>query len=83
MFIPHYNKIEIKPLVKESVILTEDKKLVECGEVVAVGTDVKFVKVGDIVYFDSWVCSKTPKDKDGVEHFVIPNSDIGILGKDE
>lgn len=82
-FVPFKNKIEIKPLVKTGVILSEDKKLVEAGEVVAVGEDVAFVKVGDTICFDSWVCSKTPADENGVEHYVVSCDDKGVLGKYE
>lgn len=80
-FIPFYNKIEVKPFKKESVIVQADESLIEVGEVVAIGERVTFVKVGDIIYFDSWGCTKT--DYNGEVHYVVPEDSNIILGKDE
>ncbi len=79
-FIPYVNKIEVSPMNQESIILGEDKSLIEAGEVVAVGEKVTFVKVGDMIAFDSWGCSKTP-EIDGVQHYVVPEDENVILGK--
>lgn len=80
-FIPFDNKIEVKPFIQDNIILSEDKNLIEAGEVIAIGKDVKFVKVGDTLYFDSWGVSKTPKGEDGEEHYLVPESSLVILGK--
>ncbi len=76
--IPYYDKIVIKPLEEKTIIKSQDTNLLEKGEVVAVGRDVTFVKVGDIVYFESYGCIKTA---DG-EYVVTENGQV-ILGKHE
>ena len=81
MFVPYYDKIQIKPLDKKTVIQSQDKNLQERGEVIAVGRDVTFVEIGDILYFDSWGCSTTP-EIDGVQHYVVSESSQVILGKE-
>lgn len=79
-FIPFPDKIEVKPFKPEKAILSQNESLVEAGEVISVGSEVKFVKVGDTIYFDAWGCSKTPKI-DGVEHYVVQENTAVILGK--
>ncbi len=83
-FIPYKDKIEVRPFKKEGIILSQEESLIEAGEVVAIGSDVTFVKVGDTVYFDAWGCSKTPEsEKDGERHYVVPENSNIILGKNE
>ncbi len=77
-FKPYYDKIEIKPLKREGVIMSDGNNLIEAGEVISIGDKVTFVKVGDTVYFDSWGCSKTPND-----NYVVSERSEMILGKDE
>jgi co-chaperonin GroES (HSP10) len=79
-FIPFNDKIEIRPMKKKSVIASPNESLIEAGEVLAIGEDVKFVKVGDIVYFDSWGHSKTP-EIDGEIHYVVFERSEVIIGK--
>lgn len=81
-FIPFRDKIEVKPFKPEKTILSQSESLVEAGEVISIGSDVTFVKVGDTVYFDAWGCSKTPM-VDGVEHYVVQENTAVILGKNE
>lgn len=77
---PYYDKIEVKPFVKEKVILSEQAILAEAGEVVAIGRDVTFVKPGDILFFDAWGCTKT--EYNGETHFFVSEKSDIILGKD-
>lgn len=81
-FIPHPLKVEIKPHKKERIILAQDENLIEAGEVISVGDQVTFLKVGDIVFFDGWGCSKTP-DVNGIIHYVLSVNEDVILGKYE
>lgn len=81
-FTPFKDKIEVRPFKKESNILSDDETKVEAGEVVAVGDDVTFVKVGDILSFDSWGCMKTA-EIEGEFHYVVPENSHVILGKYE
>ncbi len=78
---PYYDKIEVKPFRVEKAILSEKESLAEVGEVIAVGRDVTFVKPGDMIFFDSWGCSKT-EYKGEVRYLVSERSDI-ILGKQD
>lgn len=82
MFIPYYDKIEVIPLKKDAMLLTPDQNKEERGEVVSIGRDVKFVKVGDILYFSSWGCTET-QEVDGVKRYIIPEASEFILGKEE
>lgn len=81
-FIPFFDKIEIRPMKKVGVIVTQGESLLEQGEVIAVGEKVTFVKPGDVVCFDAWGCSKTP-EVDGVQHYVVQEDPQVILGKYE
>lgn len=79
-FEPYYDKIVIKPFKKERIIRGEDADLVEAGEVIAVGEAVKWLKIGDTVFFDSWGSSKTPV-VNGEQHYVVSVREDVILGK--
>ena len=80
-FRPYYDKIEIQPIEKKTAFADAgDKKFYELGIVVAVGRDVTFLKEGDLVSFDSYGCAKTPKDDDGIEHYIVKVSDETIYG---
>lgn len=81
-FVPFNDKIEVRPFKQDSIIASVDESLIEAGEVVAVGSDVTFVKPGDTLYFDAWGCSKTP-EIDGERHYVVPEKSEIILGKNE
>lgn len=75
-FIPHPNRVLVKPLEDEG-ILSETKK--EIGKVLAVGKDCKFLKMGDTVYFDSWGIGKT--EIDGSDCYILLETKEFILGK--
>lgn len=82
-FTPFYDKIVIVPF--ESNIVFTGGKLQEVGEVVAVGSKVKFAKVGDIIYFNKEGVRVTQKIKeDDVEYYTIlecPEFINGIIAK--
>lgn len=52
----------IEPVKHEAFIATQNETYQEIGVVVAV--DDAPVKVGDKVYFDSWLAAKFPTEKD-------------------
>lgn len=79
-FVPYDDKIEIRPVKKEKVLSNGKDTFIESGEVIAVGATVKFVKVGDTVYFDSWGHSKTP-EVDGEIHYVVTENSAVLIGK--
>ena len=81
-FIPYDNKIVIEPSTEKGFLVSEQQPLEEMGKVIAVGKKVKFVKVGDTLFFSSWGMFKTPEvDKKGTRYFVVPESSEFILGK--
>lgn len=79
-FTPYYDKIVVEPVIKEGVIQTNDEKFLEVGKVIAVGRDVDFVKVGEIISFDAWGCQKTA-EYEGKQYYVLTCNSQVILGK--
>lgn len=85
-FIPFNDKIVVEPITQDSFLMGEMKPLEEMGKVIAVGSKVKFVKVGDTLFFSSWGCQKTPVvdgNPDGKRYYVVPEAGDFILGKYE
>lgn len=77
-FIPFYDKIEIEPVKREGIL--QDNGFLEMGKVIAVGENVKFVEVGDTLFFTAHGVWETA-EVDGVKHHVIPEESEYILGK--
>lgn len=48
---PFGNRLLVKPFEKQQVLVSDDGTLSEYGEVVAIGSDVKEIKVGQKVGF--------------------------------
>lgn len=82
MFKPYHNKIQIEPIKKDTMLMTEQKDYQEMGRVIAVGENVRFVKKGDLLYFTSWGVDKTP-EIDGKSYYVVEDSSAFILGKED
>lgn len=51
MIIPFGDQILVKPIEKKTVLVSDEGMLSEYGEVVAVGDDVKKIKIGDKIGF--------------------------------
>lgn len=79
-FIPFNNKIQVKPFLKESNIASDQEPLIQAGEVIAVGKDVTFCTVGEIIEFDAWGCQKTT-DHSGEAFYVVPEDKNVLIGK--
>jgi co-chaperonin GroES (HSP10) len=77
-FKPFYDKIEVEPINKKSLIAVDTQQAPEKGKVISVGRNVEFVKPGDIIFFNAWGCSKTA---DG--HYIITETSEVILGKED
>ncbi len=80
MIIPYKNRIVVKPFKSES-LLADDDRIIEIGEVLAVGEGVEWLKVGDVVYFDSYGCTKTA-ERNGEVYYTVLVSEETILGKE-
>jgi co-chaperonin GroES (HSP10) len=76
--IPFGNNILIEPIEKKNVLLSDQQLLCEYGLVVAVGGDVKHIKVGDKIGFTVWGVNKLQIDNE-TYHFV-PEDSRFILG---
>jgi co-chaperonin GroES (HSP10) len=81
MFIPYLTKIQVEPVKKDTMLMSDQKDYQEMGKVIAVGSKVKFVKKGDLLYFTSWGVDKTP-EVDGKSYYVVEESSAFILGKE-
>lgn len=91
MFIPASNRIEVKPLGKESVIIDDKQELVELGEIVFIGRGCNdwlpntpnakdnYFQIGDILAFEGWGCTKISYK--GEDRWVVSTDKNVILGK--
>lgn len=52
--IPFGNNLLVEPIEKKQILVSDRKSLCEYGTVVAIGSDVKTVKVGDTVGYLVW-----------------------------
>lgn len=78
-FKPYHDKIEVKPLVKESPLASARDNFEEAGEVIAVGENVTKVHVGDVIFFRPYGCWETI-EYEGEKHYVVAESNEYILG---
>jgi len=76
---PFGNQILIQPMQKKSVIVSEKKLFCDYGEVIAVGDEVKKIKVGDIIGYTVWGLNHL--EIDGIKHYFVPEDQRFILGK--
>jgi len=76
--IPFGNNMLIEPVEKRQVLVSDRKSLCEYGKVVAVGSEVKEIKVGDTVGYLVWGISSL--EIDGVTHYFVPESSEFLLG---
>ena len=78
-FIPYENNIVVLPLKSDSVF--DEGKLQEVGMVLAIGSKVKGIKVGDTVFFNAEGIRKTQKiSGEGIEYYCILTCPEFILG---
>lgn len=70
--------IRFRPKEKKKVIGNTATKFLY-GEVLAVGSEVKEIKVGDTIYYTQWGTWKVEKE-DGTEDWYIADDPYFILG---
>jgi len=75
IFQPLNKHVEVKPLVQTSVVITQSSTYEEKGEVISIADGVTAVKVGDVAFFDSYLCAKYP-DADGNFRYLVPEDSI-------
>lgn len=74
---PFGDRILVKPVEKPQILSGDDGVLSEYGEVVAVGPDVKLIKVGDKVGFSVFGVEKLVIDE--AKHYFIQENPEFLL----
>ncbi len=69
--------ILIEPFKKKEIAVGEDGTLNEYGKVLAIGKDVKYIAVGDVVGFTVWGIQKLMVDDE--VFYLVPEKDEFIL----
>jgi co-chaperonin GroES (HSP10) len=75
--VPFGDQILVRPVARKQVLVADTGTLSEYGEVVAVGEDVKKIKVGDKIGFSVFGIENL--DIEGEKHFFIRESPEFLL----
>lgn len=76
---PFGSNILVEPVEKKQILVSDQKSLCEYGKVVAIGSEVKEIKVGDTVGYLVWgVNSLQVEDK---KYYFVPETSDFILCK--
>lgn len=76
---PLFNHILIKPAEKKHLLVSQQKNFCDYGTVIAVGPDVKTIKVDDIIGYTVWGLNHI--ELNGTKHFLVPEDPRFILGR--
>ncbi len=79
--VPFGDQILIKPVERKQVLVSDDGALSEYGDVVAVGADCKYIKVGDRLGFSVFGIEKLVIDEQN--HYFLRESPEFLLCKIE
>lgn len=74
-FQPLNRHVEVEPVETSSIIQSKDVTYEEKGKVISIAANVYIVKVGETVYFDSWLVSKYVGN-DGKTRWLVPEDNI-------
>lgn len=74
-FLPYGNNIRVVPDKKDQILKTDT--FCEHGKIVAIGDEVKGIKIGDEISF--WLFGVKEVEHDDERHFLIPNDPRFIL----
>lgn len=80
-FEPYYDKIHVQLAENDGFLKTEGNSFEAKGLVISVGSDVKFVKAGDTLFFLEWGCWETVTDENGNKYHVVTDNSKFVLGK--
>ena len=75
---PFGNQILVKPVEKKQILVSDKASLCEYGEVIAIGEDVKKIKVGDMIGYTVWGINRLEINDN--KHYFIPEDSRFILG---
>lgn len=78
---PFGNNILVRPVEVKQVLVNQSRSLYEFGDVLAIGEDVKRIKVGDKIAYTIWGIKSIEIENE--KHYFIPEDDRFILGKIE
>lgn len=78
MIKPFGNQILVEPVEQKQVLVSRQKSLCEYGKVLAVGSDVKHVKVGDTIGFTVWGLNSL--EVEGKKHYFVQEDSQFLLG---
>lgn len=81
-FTPFYNKILFSPIKLDYIIQNDKEAAIEAGKVLAVGSEVTFVKEGDTVFFLAFGAEQTP-ELDGQSYWTVACDSRFVMGKIE
>ena len=76
---PLNDQILVKPEEKKQILVSDNKNFCMYGEVMAIGKDVKEIKVGDKIIYEIWGL-KSPEIYGENYHFIQESSPF-LLGK--
>lgn len=77
--IPYGKNIYIDPDIEQGTLITSTKSIVERGKVLAVGSEVTFVKPGDVILFSGWGANKVVIE--GKDYYFVAEHEQFLLGK--
>lgn len=75
---PFGDRILVKPIVRQQVLVSDDGNLNEYGEVIAIGDEVKTIKVGDKIGFSVFGIEKLVIEEE--KFYFIQESPEFLLG---
>lgn len=75
IFQPLNKHVEIKPIEIAGVMAVQSSIYEEKGEVISIADGVTAVKVGDVAFFDSYLCAKYTDDQ-GKMRYLVPEESI-------
>jgi co-chaperonin GroES (HSP10) len=75
---PFGNNILVEPTAKKQILVSDRKSLCEYGKVIAIGKDVKEIKIGDTIGYLVWGISSL--EIGNKTHYFVPESAEFLLG---
>jgi co-chaperonin GroES (HSP10) len=78
MIRPLFDQILVKPAEKKEVLQAETGSFLMYGEVMAIGSECKVVKVGDTICYTLWGLNHI--EIDGKKYYFVPEQSEFLLG---
>ena len=73
---PVNNHILIEPVAREAFMASHTETFQEIGVVIAVPDEFTGIKIGDKVFFDSWLAAKYPAENTDWYYWLVKWEDI-------